>query len=62
MCGKVRGYQFGATSAFINRYDRGMDGYHVQGVSLTHGGADSQQHIWIFAAGLSEVSTIFPDR
>ena len=30
---------------------------YVDGVSLTHGGAGSRQHIWTFAAGLSEVDT-----
>ena len=35
---------------------QGIDGYYVGGVSLTHGGAGSRQHIWTFAAGLSEVS------
>ena len=34
-----------------------IDGYYVEGVSLTHGGAGRRKHIWIFAAGLSEVQT-----
>ena len=56
VCGRIRGYQFGATSAFW-RYTQGIDGYYVDGVSLTHGGAGSRQHIWTFAAGLTEGST-----
>ena len=47
----------GATVAFwtFNNENQGIDGYYVTGVSLTHGDACSQQHIWTFAAGLSEV-------
>ena len=61
MCGRIRGYQFGATSAFLGHVSRnqGIDGYYADGVSLTHGGADSRQHIWTFAAGLTEVDTGF---
>ena len=55
VCGRIRGYQFGATSAFWNDRNQGIDGYYVDGVSLTHGGAGSRQHIWTFAARLSEV-------
>ena len=58
MCGRIRGYQFGATDAFwAYRCVNGIDGYYVAGVSLTHGGAGSRQHIWTFAAGLTEVDT-----
>ena len=57
VCGRIRGYQFGSTSAFYYASrGQGIDGYYVGGVSLTRGGADSRQHIWTFAAGLSEVS------
>ena len=58
VCGRIRGYQFGATSAFY-RNTQGIDGYYVDGVSLTHGDAGSRQHIWTFVAGLSEVDTRF---
>ena len=56
MCGKIRGYQFGVTGAFYH-YTQGLgiNGPYVDGVSLTHGGAGSRQHIWTFATGLSEV-------
>ena len=56
VCGRIRGYQFGVTSAFYN-YTQGIDSYYVDGVSLTHGGAGSRQHIWTFAAGAPEVDT-----
>ena len=61
VCGRIRGYQFGVTSAFY-RSSRGIDNHYVHGVSLTHGGAGSRQHIWTFAAGLSEVTTRFPNE
>ena len=65
VCGRIRGFQFGATSAFwgyVNR-NQGIDGYYVDGVSLTHGGAGSRQHIWTFATGRTEVDTdVFPDQ
>ena len=59
MCGRIRGYQFGGTGAFWGYFNRnqGIDSYYVTGVSLTHGGAGSRQHIWTFAAGLTEVVT-----
>ena len=56
VCGRIRGYQFGATVAFYY-YTKGIDSYYVDGVSLTHGGTGSRQHIWTFAAGVSEVET-----
>ena len=63
MCGRIRGYQFGSTSAFLGASrGQGIDGYYVDGVSLTHGGAGSRHHVWTFAAGLSEVTTIFRDE
>ena len=56
MCGRIRGYQFGSPNAFISQ-NQEINGYYVDGVSLTHGGAGSRQHIWTFAAGLTEVNT-----
>ena len=53
VCGRIRGYQFGSTGAFD--LSQGIDSYYVHGVSLTHGRAGNRQHIWTFAAGLSEV-------
>ena len=59
VCGRIRGYQFGATGAFWGyvRQNQGIDGYYVDGISLNHGGAGSGQHIWIFAARATEVDT-----
>ena len=55
VCGRIRGYQFGSTDAFWH-YTQGIDSYYVDGVSLTYGGAGRRQHIWTFAAGISEVN------
>ena len=56
VCGRIRGYQFGVAAAFYGDYNRQQDinGYYVDGVSLTHGDSNSRTHIWTFAAGLSE--------
>ena len=55
VCGTIRAYQYSWTTAF-HAYDTGrvttIDGAYVDGVSLTHG--IPRQHIWTFAAGLSE--------
>ena len=59
VCGRIRGYQFGATNAFYY-YTQGIDSFYVDGVSLTHGGAGRRQHIWTFATGATEVSTSVP--
>ena len=56
VCGRIKGYQFEATRAFSTSV-QGIDSYYVCGVSLTHGGASSRQHIWTFANGLTEVTS-----
>ena len=58
VCGRIRGYQFGSPDAFGSQ-NQGIDGYYVDGVSLTHGGAGSRQHIWTFAAGITAVGTSY---
>ena len=59
VCGRIKGYQFGATSAF-GYSSAGIDSHYVNGVSLTHGVAGRHQHVWTFAAGLTEVSSSHP--
>ena len=57
VCGRIRAYQFGGTDTFWSYNTQGqiiIDGYYVDGVSLTHGAAGRRQHIWTFAAGLNE--------
>ena len=56
VCGRVRGYQFQATSAF-HTLNSSIDSYYLSGVSLTHGPPGARQHIWSFAAGFGEGST-----
>ena len=55
VCGRINAYQYRATDAF-EAYDDGLrttiNGSYVSGVSLTHG--SPRQHIWTFAAGISE--------
>ena len=57
VCGRVRGYQFGATGAFRATAYRGagFDSNYVDGVSLTHRQSGSRTHIWTFAAGLAGI-------
>ena len=55
VCGRIKAYQWATTDAFES-YHRGyvttIDGAYVDGISLTH--SRPRQHIWTFAAGLSE--------
>ena len=51
-CGRIKAYQWGVTSAFATYDVTTIDGNYVSGLSLTHG--SPRQHIWTFAAGLSE--------
>jgi len=57
VCGRTIGYQFGDTVAFYP-YNGGIhttiDSQYVDGISLTHGAPGARQHIWTFAAGLTE--------
>ena len=61
VCGRIKGYQFGKTGAFYSCGSfANINSFYVDGVSLTHGGARRQQHIWTFAVGRSEVTKRFP--
>ena len=57
VCGRIIGYQFGDSYAFL-RYNIGrataIDSTYVAGVSLTHGPPETRQHIWTFAVGRTE--------
>ena len=57
VCGRIRGYQFGAEAAFYSNHNRQQDinGYYVDGVSLAHGDNNTRTHIWTFAAAPSEI-------
>ena len=54
VCGRVIGYQYGSTDAFIS--STSVDSRYVDGVSLTHG--NPRQHIWTFAAARDEVGSV----
>ena len=54
VCGRVVGFQQTAPDAFGGSTES-IEGPYVDGVSLTHGPPGARQHIWSFAAGLSEL-------
>ena len=62
VCGRIKAYQFGAAIAFYTYHERivsTIDGSYVDGISVTH--SSPRQHIWTFAAGLSEGNPIWPN-
>ena len=54
VCGRALAYQWGQNIAFYgyHYHSQGINGYYVDGLSLTHGAPGSRQHIWTFASGL----------
>ena len=54
VCGRIIGYQFGQPEAFRFSEGRTIDGYYVDGVSLTYG--SPRQHIWTFVNALDETN------
>ena len=60
VCGRVIGYEFDSADAFGQRAgSQTIEGPYVDGVSLTHGPPGTRQHIWSFAAGVSEIFLLF---
>ena len=57
VCGRIIGYQFANTDSFLES-SWSIDTFYVDGVSVTHG--SPRQHIWTFANGLDEHSTLYP--
>ena len=60
VCGRIKAYQWGSASAFYSysvELVTTIDGAYVVGISLTH--SSPRQHIWTFAAGLSESQPIW---
>eukprot|EP00731_Ephydatia_muelleri_P003763 Em0001g3763a len=53
VCGRFRGYQFGPPDAFHVSSFRVEDSY-VDGVSITYGSPEKRQHVYTYAAGVSE--------
>ena len=57
ICGRVTGYQYDSTNAFDTTLDenrKNLSTYYVDGVSITRG--SPRQHVWTFAAGITESS------
>ena len=52
VCGRIVGYQIGATAAFYHGW-LGINSYYIDGISLTHG-RSPRQHIWSFAGAVGE--------
>ena len=55
ICGRIRAYQWGTPNGFDYYHDgiiTTIDGAYAIGVSVTHG--TPRNHIWTFAAGISE--------
>ena len=59
VCGRANAYQRGRPVGFFPNfvYDYELEEYYVDGVSLTHGAGESQQHIWTFVAALFETGS-----
>ena len=60
VCGRIKAYQWGGTDAFQNSHIglvTTIDGAYIDGVSVSHG--SPRQHIWTFAAGLSEIDPLW---
>ena len=56
MCGRIIGYQIGSTDAFAVGAGQSINTSYVDGISVTHG--FPRQHIWTFAAGIDEGTTV----
>lgn len=57
VCGRAIGYQIGWPPAFAwfsANPTATIEGYYMDGLSITHGPAGSRQHIWSFVTGNSE--------
>lgn len=63
VCGRVNAYQVGTPDAFHPTiwHNPGLELRYVDGISVTHGAANSRQHIWTFAAARYERGTTTRD-
>lgn len=60
ICGKARGYQQGSTLGFYTSHlNKALNTQYVDGISITAG--NLYQHIWTYAAGLTENGTTNAD-
>ena len=61
VCGRVNAYHKGSPDAFRPTLgSRGLEQNYVDGISLTHGAPGSRQHIWTFAAAVTETASPYP--
>ena len=56
VCGRIVGYGEANNAAF-NFPGLNIEGFYVNGLSLTHGAEGSRDHIWTFAIGVVESAT-----
>ena len=56
VCGQIRGYQYNSPVGFYGSLSVGLDSYYVCGYSITRG--NPRQHIWTYAGGIHQNSTI----
>jgi hypothetical protein len=65
VCGKIIGYQYGNVGAFKRYYQNNsltIDDVYFDGIVLTVGSPGSRQHIWTWAASLSEIYNVASDN
>ena len=58
--GRFSGYQVGKPDAFLNNQGLGysLETYYVDGVSITYGSVYNRQHVYTYAAGVMEFSSL----
>jgi len=56
VCGRVIGYAYNSPDEFHG--SQNIESTYVDGVSLTHGPPGARQHVWTFAAGIYETSSL----
>ena len=52
VCGRAHAYQYASPDGFAHFGGQTIEGYYVDGISVTHG--SPRKHIWTFAAGVSK--------
>ena len=64
VCGRATAYRWGYNYAFYGYHSAGqtINGYYVDGLSVTHGYGCARTHIWTFASGLFNGTNINDDR
>ena len=60
ICGRFSGYQVGTPDAFLNNQGLGysLETYYIDGVSITYGSVYNRQHVYTYAAGVMEFSSV----